>query len=67
MAGYILKRILYLLPTLFLVAVIIFFLIHLIPGDPVAVMLGTEATKENVEFVRNALGLDKPLHTQFGI
>jgi len=56
-----------LLPTLFLVAVIIFFLIHLIPGDPVAVMLGTEATKENVEFVRNALGLDKPLHTQFGI
>ena len=43
MLQYIVKRFFYFIPTLFLVAVMVFSLIHLIPGDPVQVMLGDEA------------------------
>jgi len=67
MIQYIIKRIFYFIPTLLLVAFMVFFLIHLIPGDPVIVMLGEDASPENVEAVRKALGLDRPLPLQFGI
>ncbi len=46
------------------VVTIVFFLIHLIPGDPVSVMLGPDATPAQIEGTRQALGLDRPLHEQ---
>ena len=52
-------------PVLLIVAVIIFSLIHLTPGDPAAVIAGEEATTEQVEEMRDRLGLDEPLHIQF--
>jgi len=46
------------------VVTIVFLLIHLIPGDPVSVMLGPDATSAQIEGTRRALGLDRPLHEQ---
>src|SRR5437867_12912039 len=46
------------------VVTIVFFLIHLIPGDPVAVILGPEANAQQIEDARRALGLDRPLYEQ---
>jgi peptide/nickel transport system permease protein len=65
MLKYFIKRIIYFVPTLLVVAFIVFFLIHLIPGDPALVMLGANADKEAVASLREALGLDKPLPVQF--
>ncbi len=62
---YTAKSIAYLLPTLLLVSFIVFFLIHLIPGDPVTVILGVDATTEDISVFREALGLNKSLPTQF--
>lgn len=65
MAGYIARRLLAVLPVLFIVAVIVFFIIHLTPGDPAATILGQEATPEEVQALRQQMGLDKPLGEQF--
>ena len=67
MLQYIVKRFFYFIPTLFLVAVMVFSLIHLIPGDPVQVMLGDEAEPEDIANLRRQLGLDRPLPVQFGL
>ncbi len=67
MIRYILKRFLYLIPTLIIVALLVFFLVHLIPGDPALVILGEDASPESAKLVRESLGLDKPLPTQFVI
>ena len=67
MHKYIIKRIIYIIPTLILVAVIVFFMIHLIPGDPALVMLGSDASPEDVEAVRQSLGLNEPLFKQFAL
>jgi peptide/nickel transport system permease protein len=55
-----------LIPVMAVVVTIVFLLIHLIPGDPVSVMLGPDATPVQVEETRRALGLDRPLHEQLG-
>ncbi len=66
MGTYILKRILWLIPVLFAVSVIVFSIVHLIPGDPATVLLGTEAADPKLlESMRRALGLDQPLHVQY--
>lgn len=49
------------------VVTIVFFLIHLIPGDPAAIMAGTDATSEDVAKMRHLMGLDRPLYEQYGI
>lgn len=54
----------YAVPTLLAAIVCVFFLIHLVPGDPVRVMLGVDATQEEVDAIREKLGLDRPLLTQ---
>jgi peptide/nickel transport system permease protein len=46
------------------VVTVVFLLIHLIPGDPVSVMLGPDATETQIQATRRALGLDRPLHEQ---
>lgn len=66
MKGYILNRLLALVPTLLIVATIGFLLIHLTPGDPAAVMLGEEATEETVRELREELGLNRPVLIQWG-
>lgn len=60
-----LKRVLLLLPVLWVVVSLIFFLIHLVPGDPVEQMLGEGATTADIGALRHAYGLDIPLGTQY--
>jgi len=62
---YLLKRIVSMVPVLFLVSIVIFSLIHLTPGDPVITMLGEEATLEARDRLRAQLGLDRPLPVQY--
>lgn len=65
MTSYILKRLLGLLPTLFIVAVLVFLFVHMLPGDPARLAAGVDASPETVELVRQDLGLDKPMPQQF--
>lgn len=65
MTAYILRRIALMVPVLIIVAIIIFSLIHITPGDPAAVMAGEEATPQQVEEMRERLGLNEPVHVQF--
>ena len=64
MTVYFVRRLLALIPVMAVVVTVVFFIIHLIPGDPVSVMLGPDATTTQVEETRKALGLDRPLHEQ---
>ena len=63
MAKYILRRLLVLIPTWFAIGLLAFFLIRLAPGDPAAIILGTEGIA-GIEQVRQRLGLDRPLLVQ---
>lgn len=65
MKAYIIKRILSMIPVLFIVAIFVFMLIHLIPGNPAAVILGPEATPEQVAALEDELGLNMPIYQQF--
>ena len=65
MQKYILKRLLTLIPVLFIVSIVIFLLIHLVPGDPAAAMLGDKATADQIAALRHTLGLDQPLLLQY--
>jgi glutathione transport system permease protein len=65
MASYLLKRLLGLLPTLLIVAVLVFLFVHMLPGDPARLAAGVDADAQTVELVRKDLGLDKPLAQQF--
>jgi peptide/nickel transport system permease protein len=66
MKKYIVRRLISIIPVLWLVSVLVFSLIHLVPGDPVLVILGTTAEKTQVEAMRHKLGLDQPLWLQYG-
>jgi len=61
---YLLRRLLALIPVLAVVVTVVFFLIHLIPGDPVSVMLGPDATSIQIEETRATLGLNRPIWEQ---
>lgn len=65
MLKYIVQRLFSLLPILLVVAIVVFFLAHLTPGDPVTVLLGDEASEETKAELRKELGFDLPLYTQF--
>ena len=67
MKAYILRRLLHLIPVLFLTSVIVFLLVYLIPGDPAQTILGPDARPEQVKAVRQEMGLDKPLPLQYVI
>jgi len=62
---YVLYRLLFLLPTLLGALTLVFLLIHLIPGDPVDVMLGETAATADKEALRESLGLNRPLAVQY--
>ncbi|HET6502942.1 MAG TPA: ABC transporter permease, partial [Amycolatopsis sp.] len=63
--SYILRRLVSLIPVLFGISFIVFFLIRLIPGDPAATLLGTHATPAAIAALRAQLGLDEPLWSQY--
>ncbi len=65
MARYIVRRIFFILPVALLVSFLTFMIIHLIPGDPARLFLGESATPQTVAALRQQLGLDQPLPTQF--
>jgi len=65
LSGYLLRRILLAVPLLLGVATAIFSLLHLIPGDPVEIMLGAGAGPGDVADLQHRLGLDQPLWTQY--
>ncbi|WP_047608663.1 glutathione ABC transporter permease GsiC [Rahnella aquatilis] len=65
MLNYFFKRLLGLIPTLLIVAVLVFLFVHLLPGDPARLMAGQDADASVVALVRQDLGLDKPLYQQF--
>jgi peptide/nickel transport system permease protein len=62
---YLARRLLLLVPVLAGVSVVIFMVLHLSPGDPVEIMLGSQATHEDRTRLRAELGLDQPLHEQY--
>ena len=63
--SYLLKRLLWALPTLFGVAALVFVLVRVVPGDPIAMMLPPGATAEDVGRLRALYGLDAPISRQF--
>ncbi|MFD1037399.1 glutathione ABC transporter permease GsiC [Virgibacillus byunsanensis] len=65
MLKYIIKRLIGIIPILFLVSIFIFLFVHLIPGDPARLVAGQDATLQDVETVRKDLGLDQPIHIQY--
>jgi len=67
MFGYILRRLLSAIPVLVIVAVLVFLMLRFTPGDPAAVIAGDNATSEQIALIRNRLGLDQPVLTQFSI
>jgi len=69
MAGfqYILKRLLLMVPTFFLVMVIIFLLVRFLPGDPAIAIAGDKASDADIEAIRDRLGLNEPMLVQFGL
>jgi peptide/nickel transport system permease protein len=65
MREYLLKRMLLMVPTLFLVTVLVFLMVRMIPGDVVLQMLEGYAYADTVEALRRELGLNKPIHLQY--
>src|SRR5512147_70409 len=65
MFRYLLHRLLYTLPVIWLVVSIVFLLIHFVPGDPVQQMLGEGAASADIAATRHAYGLDVPLGRQY--
>ena len=62
MLNYVIKRLLGLIPTLFIVSVLVFLFVHMLPGDPARLIAGPEADAQVIELVRQQLGLDQPLY-----
>ena len=65
MHQFIIRRVLVSFVVLFMISTFVFFMIHLIPGDPAAVMLGVRATPDRVAALRESMGLDEPLVSQY--
>ncbi|MFW5680602.1 MAG: ABC transporter permease [Pseudomonadota bacterium] len=65
MTAYILRRVLATIPVMLVVALFVFLLLHLSPGDPAAIIAGDNATAANIQQIRERLGLEDPLWQQF--
>src|SRR6185369_4966461 len=65
MLAFIVRRLLLTLPVVWIVVTLVFGLIHMVPGDPVAQMLGEGASVTQVERMRHELGLDQPVLEQY--
>ncbi len=67
MLRFLLQRLLAIVPVLLVVSIVVFLILRLAPGDPAAVIAGNSATTQEVEMVREQLGLNRPLVAQYGI
>ena len=67
MISFVARRLLATVPVLLIVAVLVFLLLRLTPGDPAAIMAGDAASTEQIAQIRTGLGLDRPIVVQFGI
>src|SRR5579883_2950292 len=65
MLTFVLRRLLWLPPMLLAVSLVTFVMIHLVPGDPVQILMGQNPTGGNVQLARHELGLDQPLPVQY--
>src|ERR1017187_2128888 len=65
MLGYLVRRVLAAIPVMGVVALFVFLLLRLTPGDPAAILAGDNATPEQLERIRTSLGLNEPLYEQF--
>ena len=65
MLKYILKRILSLIPVLFVVSCVIFLVVYMIPGGPATALLGMEATPDQIDALNAELGFDRPFLVQY--
>jgi peptide/nickel transport system permease protein len=63
---FVLRRVLSLVTTVLGISVLVFFMVHLVPGDPAEMMLGERASEQALAELRHELGLDRPLHVQYG-
>src|SRR6201985_1391710 len=66
MLAYVIRRILATIPVMAVVALFVFSLLYIAPGDPAAVIAGDQATPADVERIRQSLGLDRPFLIRFG-
>jgi peptide/nickel transport system permease protein len=66
MGAYVVRRLFSTVPVMLTVAVVVFLLLHLSPGDPAAIIAGENARPDEIERIRATLGLDRPLLVQFG-
>ncbi|MDP6565994.1 MAG: ABC transporter permease [Alphaproteobacteria bacterium] len=67
MFGYVARRILSTIPVLGMVALLVFLMLRLTPGDPAAILAGDNGTPQQIEEIREALGLNEPIAKQFAI
>ena len=67
MLAYIIRRVFIMIPTLLGMSVIVFFMLHLTPGDPAELLMGERASEEALHDIREHLGLNKPVYVQYGI
>ncbi|PWC22314.1 peptide ABC transporter [Brenneria roseae subsp. roseae] len=65
MLGYFIRRVLAAIPVMLVVALFVFLLLRLSPGDPAAIIAGDMATPQQLEAIRESLGLNQPLYQQF--
>jgi peptide/nickel transport system permease protein len=65
MGKYILKRLIQMIPALFIISVVVFLIVHLIPGDPAKIIAGPNATDQQLQALTRQLGLDQPLWVQY--
>jgi peptide/nickel transport system permease protein len=65
MTAYVARRVIAVVPVLFGISVLVFLLVHLIPGDVAQILLGTQATDQQIETMRRTFGLDRPLPVQY--
>ncbi len=65
MLNFVVNRFLQVIPVLFGITILVFLMLHLVPGDPARTMVGIEASAEQIEQTREKLGLNKPLPEQF--
>jgi len=66
MLAYVIRRVLSTVPVMAVVALFVFSLLYIAPGDPAAIIAGDQATPADVERIRRSLGLDRPFLVQFG-
>src|SRR6188472_3903400 len=66
MLAYLVRRILSTIPVMGMVALFVFSLLYIAPGDPAAIIAGEQATPEQIDRIRQSLGLDQPFLIRFG-